>query len=80
MYITLIIFLTTYSGILCITYLFVRSNRTTVQEHKHTLAQVKHNLAMHRLQVCKRAKLLNKYHLLKYNLDEALISQPEIIL
>lgn len=79
MSIALFILVTTCIITFCILYFFSRKNKIFTQEHLRNIASSKERLRMHKLQIEKRTENLHRYHLLRYNLGEALISQSEII-
>ncbi|RMB56499.1 hypothetical protein EAX61_13885 [Dokdonia sinensis] len=65
---------------LCISYNLSRKKTKIKVQHEELVKRSIAKIQQHKRQIAQRNDHLSKYHLLKYNLDEALIPQHEIIL
>lgn len=57
---------------------FLYKNRVASRYHRQTVFRLKTAIRNNRKQISFRNSTLNLYDFLKYNLDEAMVSQPEI--
>ncbi|RXG11750.1 hypothetical protein DSM03_10976 [Leeuwenhoekiella aestuarii] len=69
------VFLTLAFVVLWFQILKIRDNKKA----RSRLTFLEHNIQLNQVQVIKRKNHLDRYNFLVYNLDEALIIQPEIV-
>ncbi|MEZ4817594.1 MAG: hypothetical protein R2776_06450 [Flavobacteriaceae bacterium] len=68
----------TFFSCLVLLGFFHKSNRHYIMESQNIQQDLKKELAIQKTQIMTRKLHLDKYHFLKYNLDESLVIQPEI--
>lgn len=78
----MILLIVMFFGLLSIILLlwFARDNKRILQKHIEKIKTMERTISNHRFQIKKRAQALGLYNYQKYNLDDALLIQPEIIL
>lgn len=76
----LLITIITITTIAAITAVFVRSRHQLQQKHLDLVSNYQNQLDIHNRQLAYRQRKLDTYHFLKYNLDESLRIQKEIVL
>jgi len=59
---------------------FFQKNKKIGAIHAQRLYNLQNEIALHTSQLQFRSKSLDRYHFLMYNLEEALVVQPEIII
>ncbi|MCW8981153.1 MAG: hypothetical protein OQJ83_07180 [Altibacter sp.] len=67
-----------FCAIAGITLYFVLRNKRLEKSHKIKRQQLSEAIVLHKTQIAIRENALNKYHFLRYNLDEALVVQTNI--
>lgn len=74
-----IIFLVVFSASLGgIFFFFLRKNKLLRTEHLQAVSALQDVIKINREQIFFRSEMLDRYHFLKYNLEEALLIQKEI--
>ncbi|MAP53955.1 hypothetical protein [Altibacter sp.] len=69
------LFFCTIAGL---TLFFFLRNKRLKARHKIRQQQLSEAIGSHKAQIALRENALNTYHFLRYNLDEALVVQPNI--
>ncbi len=59
---------------------FFQKKRKLESVHNKYVEKLENFILLHKNQITYREKGFNRYHFLKYNLDDALVVQPEIVL
>ncbi len=68
-----------FFGILgLVLFCFSKENKKLALHHTENIIALKKDIKCNKQQMVIRDNGLNKYHFLKYNLDEALVLQPKI--
>ncbi|MCH2489406.1 MAG: hypothetical protein MK211_04585 [Flavobacteriales bacterium] len=60
-------------------FFFARSNSNMLRQHRVRIRSLSNSVALERSQINFRENRLNRYDFLRYNLNEALVVQPEIL-
>jgi lipopolysaccharide export system protein LptC len=76
----LLILLILLGVMIVVVYYFHKQNRAEQELHMQNLAHFQKSITQHQNQIVKRSQGLMTYDFLKYNLSEALLVQPEIVL
>ncbi|MBZ0328357.1 MAG: hypothetical protein K8F54_12170 [Altibacter sp.] len=74
--IVVVLFIGLVTGLL---FYFFQQNKKIAANHVQQQYALQAEIALHTSQVNFRSKSLDKYHFLMYNLEEALVVQPEVL-
>ncbi|MEM0519134.1 MULTISPECIES: hypothetical protein [Aequorivita] len=80
MYLQIAILSVLLLSVIGIVFWFLQMKKTEIQTHNQKMANLENAIFKNYSQLNFRSLNLNKYDFLKYNLDEALIKQPDIAL
>ncbi|WP_114491988.1 hypothetical protein [Candidatus Ulvibacter alkanivorans] len=64
---------------LLLVFFFARSYSNMLRQHRVRIRSLSNSVALERSQINFRENRLNQYDFLRYNLNEALVVQPEIL-
>ncbi len=78
MFSQIVILIVPLLSIIGIGFWFSKEKHTIDHIHRETTAKLESAICLHRRQMDFRNSHLNHYDFLEYNLDEALVRQPEI--